>query len=76
MIWRSQCYEEYCEIMAEFLEMNSHMKSWLNSLIFKYSKFSIKFVSVKKNVLLIQLFFAVSSQQAQTYPLRLLLILS
>ena len=27
-----QCYEEYCEIMAEFLEMNSHMKSWLDSL--------------------------------------------
>ena len=26
-----QCYEEYREIMAEFLEMNSHMKSWLNS---------------------------------------------
>ena len=49
-----QCYEEYREIMAEFLEMNSQMKSWLNSLILEYSLFSIKFVSVRENVLLIQ----------------------
>ena len=40
--------------MAEFLEMNSHMKSWLNSLILNYSWFSFKFLSVKENVLLIQ----------------------
>ena len=32
-----QCYEEHREIMAEFLEMNSYMKSWLNTLILKYS---------------------------------------
>ena len=49
-----QCCEEYREIMAEFLEMNSHMKSWLNSLILKYSGFSFKFVSVRENVLLTQ----------------------
>ena len=63
-----QCYEEYREIMAEFLEMNSHMKSWLNSFILKYSGFSFKFISVRGNVLLIQSnhhsFFAVSSLQA------------
>ena len=45
-----QCYEEYREIMAEFLEMNSHIKSWLNSLILKYSGFSSKFISVRENV--------------------------
>ena len=60
-----QCYEEYSEIMAQLLEMNWHMKSWLNSLILNYSWFSFKFVSVKENVLLIQSndhpFFAVSS---------------
>ena len=54
--------------MAEFLEMNSHMKSWLNSLILNYSWFSFKFLSVKENVLLIQSnhhpSFAVSSLQA------------
>ena len=54
--------------MAEFLEMNSHMKSWLNPLILKYSWFSFKFISVRKNVLIIQsnhhCFFAVSSLQA------------
>ena len=54
--------------MAEFLEMNSQMKSWLNSLILNYSWFGFKFVSVKENVLLIQpnhhSSFAVSSLQA------------
>ena len=54
--------------MAEFLHMNLHMKSWLNSLISNYSLFSFKFVSVKENVLLVQSnhhpFFAVSSMQA------------
>ena len=63
-----QCYEECCEIRAEFLEMNSHMKSWSNSLFLKYSWFSFKFVSVRGYVLLIQsnhhLFFAVSSLHA------------
>ena len=39
--------------MAEFLEMNSHMESWLNSWILKYSRFSSKFISVRENVLLI-----------------------
>ena len=62
-----QCCEEYREIMAEFLEMNSHMKSWLNSLISKYSRFSL-IVSGRENVLLIQSnrhsFFAVSLLQA------------
>ena len=64
-----QCYEEYREIMAECLEMISHMKSWLNSSIFKFSGFSSKLISVSENVLLIQSnhhsFFAVSSLQAQ-----------
>ena len=63
-----QCYEEYREIMAEFLEMNSRMKSWLNSLISTYSELSFKFVSVRGNILLIQSnhhpIFAVSSLQA------------
>ena len=61
-------FEEYSKIMAEFLEMNSHMKSWFNSLILKYSWFSFNFVSVRKNVLLIQCkhhsFFVVSSLEA------------
>ena len=61
-------WREYREIMAEFSEMNSHMKSWLNSLILNYSWFSFKFLSVKENVLLIQRnhhsSFAVSSLQA------------
>ena len=26
-------YEEYLDLMQEFLQMNSHMKSWTNSLI-------------------------------------------
>ena len=69
-LWIQYChwYEEYSKIIAEFLEMNSHMKSWFNSLILKYSWFSFNFVSVRKNVLLIQCkhhsFFVVSSLQA------------
>ena len=41
-LWRHR------EIMAEFLKMNSHMKSWLNSL------FCLKSVSVRGKFLLIQ----------------------
>ena len=59
-----QCNEEYCEIMAEFLEMNSHIKSWIHQSYW----FSFKFVSVRENVLLIQSnhhpCLAVSSLQA------------
>ena len=35
------CYEEYCEIMAEFQES---YESWLNSLILNWSGFSFKSV--------------------------------
>ena len=47
-LWR------YSEIMAEFLKMNSHMKSWLNSLFLNWSGFSLKSVSVRGKFLLIQ----------------------
>ena len=63
-----QCHKEHRETMAGFLEMNSHMKSWLNSSILTYSWFSSKFISVWGNVLLIQSnhhsLFAVSLLQA------------
>ena len=68
---RFKCCKEYREIAAEFLWMNSYMKSWLNLLDLNLSWFSFKIASVRENVLLVQsnhhpffALFAVSSLPA------------
>ena len=47
----SQWYEECSEFMAGFLKINSHMKSWLNSLNLNGSGFRFKSVSVREQIL-------------------------
>ena len=64
----SQWYEECSEFMAGFLKINSHMKSWLNSLNLNGSGFRFKSVSVREQILTNQsnndLFFAFISLPA------------